>query len=237
MFCLGRYKNGYTEINAENTSYGLFVSNSNGTGTSWAYAIKGTVVRNASGYYYSGYFRASGSGGYYHGLYADVRSGASIDIAEYIYNTNGDTEPGDIVVADPAKKQSVLRSSTPYQESCLGVVSTNPHLTMGMELVTDEKTGEEIPGVQATRLALNGRVPVKVNDENGPIRPGDLITTSSTPGYGMKWTPLDLSQAKDFEEMKKMLAENERRRHAIIGKAVEALPSGSGKILVLISLQ
>ncbi|MEK7590933.1 MAG: hypothetical protein AAB489_01865, partial [Patescibacteria group bacterium] len=37
-------------------------------------------------------------------------------------------------------------------------------------------------------LALAGRVPVMVSDENGPIRPGDLLTTSSTPGVAMKAT-------------------------------------------------
>ena len=230
-------KNGYTRITAKEAYEGLFVENYSGSGNISCSAIRGAVTRNGTGIYYSGFFYDVGSGGTYNGLYADVRSGASIDIAEYIYDTNGDTESGDIVVADPAKKQSVLRSSAPYQASCLGVVSTNPHLTMGMELVTDEKTGEEIPGVQATRLALNGRVPVKVTDENGPIIPGDLITTSSTPGYGMKWTLIDVSKAKDFEDLKKIMAENEKRRNAIIGKAVEALPSGSGKILVLITLQ
>ncbi|MCK9994433.1 MAG: hypothetical protein Dbin4_02953, partial [Alphaproteobacteria bacterium] len=35
-------------------------------------------------------------------------------------------------------------------------------------------------------LALSGRVPVKVSAENGPIKPGDLLTTSSTPGHAMR---------------------------------------------------
>jgi len=109
---------------------------------------------------------------------------------------------------------------------------------MGMELVTDEKTGEPLSGVEATRLALNGRVPVKITGENGPIVPGDMITTSSTPGYAMKWSLLDVTKAKDFEEMKKILAENEKRRNAIIGKAVESFSgTGTGKIMILISLQ
>ena len=37
-------------------------------------------------------------------------------------------------------------------------------------------------------VALVGRVPVNVTNENGPIQVGDFITTSSTPGYGMKAT-------------------------------------------------
>jgi hypothetical protein len=35
-------------------------------------------------------------------------------------------------------------------------------------------------------LALAGRVPVKVTAENGPIRPGDLLVASSTPGHAMR---------------------------------------------------
>jgi len=37
-------------------------------------------------------------------------------------------------------------------------------------------------------VALVGRVPINVTNENGPIRIGDFITASSTMGYGMKST-------------------------------------------------
>jgi hypothetical protein len=54
----------------------------------------------------------------------------------------------------------------------------------------------------------------------------------------MKWSLLDVNNAKDFEEMKSILAENERRRNAVIGKAIESFSgSGTGKIMVFISLQ
>lgn len=188
-------------------------------------------------YYYSGFFGSTGTAGTYYGLYADQRSGAAIDVAEYIYDTYGNTEAADVVVADPGKTESVIKSSVPYQTSVLGVVSTKPHLTMGMELVINEETGEPIEGVKATRLALTGRVPVKVTTENGPIKPGDLLTTSSTPGHAMKWSLLDVNSATSFEEMKSILAENEKRRNAIIGKALESHSSGIGKIVVLIALQ
>jgi hypothetical protein len=109
---------------------------------------------------------------------------------------------------------------------------------MGMELITDKKTGEPLKGVSATRLALSGRVPVNVCGENGDIKPGDYLTSSSLPGVAMKWTILDVNTAKDFDELKKILSENEKRRNAIIGKAVESFSgSGTGKIKVLISLQ
>lgn len=190
-------------------------------------------------YYYSGYFGSTGSSGTYYGLYADVRTGASIDVAEYIYDSKANTEPADVVVADPMSKESVIKSSIPYQTAVLGVVSTKPHMTMGMELVTDEKTGKPLSDAKpAARLALTGRVPVKVSSENGPIVPGDLLTTSSTPGYAMKWSLLDVNSAKDFDDLKRILSENEKRRSAVIGKAVESFSDqGTGKIMVLISLQ
>lgn len=188
-------------------------------------------------YYYSGYFFHTGTEGEYRGFYADLRSGDGFDVAEYIYDSQGGSQPGDVLVADPVAKESVILSDQAYQSSVVGVVSTDPHLSMGMDIVMDEETGQPIQGISATRLALSGRVPCKVTDENGPIVPGDLLTTSSTPGHAMKWTPLDVNEAQDFDELKQMLSENEMRRHAVIGKALEAHNGGSGKIMVLISLQ
>lgn len=190
-------------------------------------------------YYYSGWFGATGTAGTYWGLYADTRSGGSIDVAEYIYDSNANTEPADVVVADPNKKESVIKSIKPYQTGVLGVISTKPHMTMGMELVVDEATGEPLKDAKpAARLALTGRVPVNVSGENGAIVPGDYLTSSSISGHAMKWTLLDVNSAKDFDDLKKILAENEKRRNAIIGKAVESFSgSGTGKIMVLISLQ
>ena len=65
-------------------------------------------------------------------------------------------------------------------------------------------------------LALLGRVPVKATTENGPIRPGDLLTSASKPGYAMRCG--DVAQCEG----------------AIIGKALEALAEGEGVILMLV---
>jgi hypothetical protein len=233
----------YVSNNSSNTGNlysGYFYSYQYGSGVNYGLRSVSYGSPTSTNSIYSGYFSGStnGGSGTYWGLYADVRSGAAIDLAEYIYDSNGDTGPADVVVADPAKKESVIKSSKPYQTSVVGVISTKPHLIMGMELITDVKTGEPLTGVSATRLALSGRVPVNVTGENGPIVPGDYLTTSSTPGCSMKWTLLDVNSATDFADLKRILAENEKRRNAIIGKAVESFSgSGSGKIMVLISLQ
>jgi subtilisin family serine protease len=65
-------------------------------------------------------------------------------------------------------------------------------------------------------LALLGRVPVKATTENGPIRAGDLLTSSSKPGYAMR-----CESAAQCEG-------------AIIGKALEALEEGEGVILMIV---
>jgi subtilisin family serine protease len=65
-------------------------------------------------------------------------------------------------------------------------------------------------------LALLGRVPVKATTESGPIRPGDLLTSASKPGYAMR--------CEDIH----------RCEGAIIGKALEALDKGEGVILILL---
>jgi hypothetical protein len=229
-------------VNSTNAYSGLWVINKNttdNTNTTFGLGIMSGIQRNKAGLtYYSGYFySAGGTEGTYNGLWADHRTGESIDLAEYIYDSNANTEAADVVVADAFKKESVMKSTEPYQTSVVGVVSTKPHMVMGTELVQDPETKMPIPGVNAAKLALSGRVPVKVTDENGPIIPGDMLTSSSTPGHAMKWTLLDVKAARDFEELKSIISENERRRNAILGKAVESHSSGTGKIMVLISLQ
>jgi len=141
------------------------------------------------------------------------------------------------VVADPENDESVIKADKSYDSTVVGIVSTQPHMVMGMELVMDEETGQLYEDVDATMLALTGRVPVKVTDGNGPIKRGDLLTTSSQAGYAMKWTLIDVSLAEDFEQLKAMLAENEKRRNAVVAKALENHDSGDGKIMALVNLQ
>ena len=65
-------------------------------------------------------------------------------------------------------------------------------------------------------LALIGVVPVKATAENGPIRPGDLLVSSSTPGYVMRCgIPAEC-------------------KGAIVGKALEPLEEGTGMIEMLV---
>jgi hypothetical protein len=80
-------------------------------------------------------------------------------------------------------------------------------------------------GANKVLVATTGRVLVKVDASNGPIHIGDLLVTSDLPGLAMKSEPITIGN---------------RKMHmpgTLIGKALEPLEKGSGKILVLLSLQ
>ena len=78
-----------------------------------------------------------------------------------------------------------------------------------------------MPGSEdAPAIALNGRVWVYCDATTTAIGPGDLLTTSDTPGYAMAVT------------------EHARATGAILGKAMTALGKGeSGMVLALVNLQ
>jgi hypothetical protein len=139
----------------------------------------------------------------------------SIDVAEMIYsNQKTGLEAGDVVVVDPDNDETVITSSKPYDSTVAGIISTEPGLVLGSGFEGDTAKGN-------VELSLVGRVPCKVTTENGPVKRGDLLVTSSKPGYAMKGDP---------EKIKEMPG-------VVLGKALEELKEGEGKILVLISLR
>ena len=69
-------------------------------------------------------------------------------------------------------------TTAPYDDTLLGVVTTAPGLRLG-----SDETGAN-QGKQP--IALAGRVPVKVSLENGTIKKGDYLTSSSKNGFAMK---------------------------------------------------
>lgn len=74
-------------------------------------------------------------------------------------------------------------------------------------------------------VAVIGVVPVKASAENGPIQPGDLLTTSATPGHAMKATPVDVGGVSIY------------RPGTIVGKALTPLAQDTGVITVVVTLQ
>jgi hypothetical protein len=98
------------------------------------------------------------------------------DLAE-AYRSTESLEAGDIVAVDHAHYPNVVRSTQVSQRDLVGIVSTEPNETMGTQTITD-----------GYPIALNGRVPTKVNGEGGAIHPGDKITSSTVAGVGKKAT-------------------------------------------------
>ncbi|MBI4038313.1 tail fiber domain-containing protein, partial [Candidatus Daviesbacteria bacterium] len=90
-------------------------------------------------------------------------------------------EAGDVVTVDKEASSSayIAKSSKPYQNDLIGIVSTKP----GFKLSQEDGVLEN-----PRMVALAGRTPVKVSGEAGPIEIGDYLTSSSTPGVAMKAT-------------------------------------------------
>jgi hypothetical protein len=138
---------------------------------------------------------------------ADLAEPFEIDAADRI-------QPGMLVSIDPKRPGKLRLAKQAYDRMVAGVVSgangLNPGLTMGQ--AASEASGS-LP------VALTGRIYALSDAANGPIEPGDLLTTSDTPGHAMKVT------------------DDARAQGAIIGKAMSSLEKGRGTVLVLVSLQ
>lgn len=111
-----------------------------------------------------------------------ITASTTPDIAETIAAAP-DVEAADVVMADPNNTERVVKSSGAYQGAALGVISDGSSSFMINAYANDA----EAP-LNGAPLVLAGRVPVKVTMEGGEIKPGDYLTSSSTPGKAMKAT-------------------------------------------------
>ena len=134
------------------------------------------------------------------------------DVAEWV-PSNTDLGPGTVVVLDPSIGNGVMASGAAYDTAVAGVVSAQPGIILG------------VAGDDKEQIATTGRVRVRVDASRAPIRVGDLLVTSDTPGTAMRSEPMDIGGRKFHQP------------GTIIGKALEALEGGQGEILVLLSLQ
>ena len=135
------------------------------------------------------------------------------DFAEYFDVVHDDIQPGMVVSIDPNHPGKLTQSSQAYDPRVAGVISgangVRPGLMMGQD-------GTIADG--AYPVALSGRIYVSANNESGEIQPGDLLTTSSTPGVAMK------------------VNDKSRSFGTIIGKAMTGMDE-DGFVLVLVNLQ
>jgi hypothetical protein len=209
-----------------------------GSATAESGTTYGVVGYSASPDGYGGYFRNTSDGV---GLYAqtdsgsgniieawsgfsdrkfrverggDVRAdgsfyGGGADYAELLPGAE-DLQPGEVLVIGPDGQ--LERSTQAYQTSVVGVYSTQPGFVAGAGDESDDQDG-------LLPLAVMGVVPVKVSTENGAINPGDLLTTSSTPGHAMR--------CEGFENC----------FGTTLGKALEGFDEDTGVIQMLVVLQ
>ena len=108
----------------------------------------------------------------------DYHTGNS-DLAE-MYFSKEDLLAGEVVYAQGGL--SVGKASSSTKDKIIGVVSTKPGLLLGFDDSSLEAGETGFP------VALSGRVPVRLSNENGEIKTGDELTLSSLPGVVMKAT-------------------------------------------------
>lgn len=198
-------------------------------------AVYGQTTGDVS---YAGFFLASGN--YSYGIYAEgpstdkngcaalfkgnveLRSrdtdvtvlelGEGLDYAEGFNVTKSEEiTAGSVLIIDSNKPGKLALSKHPYDKKVAGIVAGANGLGSGVRLGA---------GQFDHNVALAGRVYCNVDATYGEIAPGDLLTTSSTPGYAM------------------IVKDHQKAQGAILGKAMQPLKFGTkGQILVLVTLQ
>ena len=201
--------------------YGETLGSSNGVAAVWADGKDG-------GFGVKGHARAAGAAGVagYHlanagpGIYGEgapagffrgdvvvtgdlVLEGA--DYAESLTVADVEVEPGMVVVLDDEGR--VRPCTEAYDARVAGIVSGAGSVKPA--LVLDRHEG-------GAPVALMGKLWALADATEHPIRPGDLLTTSATPGHAQR------------------VVERDRATGAMIGKALTALPGGVGLVRVLV---
>jgi hypothetical protein len=134
------------------------------------------------------------------------------DVAEWVESSQK-LPTGTLVVLDHTKSNHVIASSQAYDTRVAGVISERPGIALGEA------------GDKKVLVATTGRVRLMVDASKGPIQIGDLLVTSDIPGVAMKSEAINVGGVQIH------------RPGTLVGKALEPLDKGQGKILVLLSLQ
>lgn len=149
------------------------------------------------------------------GFFNGGTQNSGADVAE-VFDVNGNIsqyEPGDILVISTSADRTVEKSSTPYSSLVAGVYATKPGV-----LLTEEHIDTDIS--DKAPMGVIGVIPTKVCLENGKIKRGDLLVTSSKAGVAMK------------ADIKKV------RIGQVIGKALQDYDQKEiGKIQVLVNIK
>jgi len=128
---------------------------------------------------------------------------------------NTPPRPGLVVSIDPEQTGQMRVCARAYDNSVGGIISGAGGVQPGVVL---RQAGTVADGTLP--IASVGRVWCWCDaDAGGAITPGDLLTTSATPGHAMR------------------VRDHDRARGAVLGKAMSPLKSGRGLVLVLVTLE
>jgi hypothetical protein len=122
---------------------------------------------------------------------------------------------GMVVVIDPDQAGQLKVATEAYDCKVAGVISGANGLQPGM--IMKAEGAKHADGDHP--VALTGRVWCWFDASYGAIEPGDLLTTSATPGHAMR------------------VGDYANAQGAIVGKAMTPLADETGLVLVLVSLQ
>ncbi|HOP28837.1 MAG TPA: discoidin domain-containing protein [Spirochaetota bacterium] len=123
-----------------------------------------------------------------------------VDEAEFV-------TPGDLLVVSENGNSVLSRSKSLYNRGVIGIVSGNPYLAIN-------NSGRE---EKLYPVSLSGKALCRIDARNNPVKPGDLIVASDTPGCGMK------GKIDSFDKI-----------GTVIGKALDSLSDGIGLVPVFI---
>jgi hypothetical protein len=148
--------------------------------------------------------------GYFDG--GTTNSGADLAEAFDVEGPVSGYEPGDVLLISTKADRTVVKSDEAYSSLVAGVYATKPGV-----LLTEESINGSLAG--KVPMGVVGVIPTKVCGDGGVIHRGDILVTSSRPGYAMK---ADLNKLKPGQA---------------IGKALEEFSGETGKIKVLVNVK
>jgi hypothetical protein len=148
------------------------------------YSVASDLGTSSAGFFNNAYI--------INGKFVTATTSGGFDVAEQYETSDATIKPGEVVSINAMGKLvkaqnddndnnndqagSGQQSTVNSHSSVIGIISTNPGLTLGNETIGEWR-----------KVALTGRIPVKFSLENGPIKAGDRLTISKTlPGFSMK---------------------------------------------------
>lgn len=168
---------------------------------------------NGTGAGVYGESRGKGPAGFFKGnvmVTGDVML-INADCAEEFEVTGPDAVPGTVMAIGPSG--ALVPSQEAYSKKVVGIVSGAGGFRPAIIL---DRQG---PRTGRAPIALIGKVCVKVDAQYGAVEPGDLLTSSPTPGHAMK------------------AADARRAFGSVIGKALGTVTSGQGIVAALVVRQ